>query len=150
MRDMRNFHQILENQGADSFLKMELQSARLKTLIAQACVSKGVRIDIMNCTHVTNQPQGITINTVTPTMANRLKQIQPTIEKKLFDAGITTPITAIRSGKITALAQPEAYPKGEPRIAPPEAAQQVYEEAQLAKDDDVREALERLAQALKA
>ena len=149
MRDMRNFHQILENQGADSFLKMELQSARLKTLIAQACVSKGVRIDIMNCTHVTHQPQG-TINTVTPTMANRLKQIQPTIEKKLFDAGITAPIIAIRSGKITALAQPEAYPQGEPRIAPPEAAQQVYEEAQLATDDAVREALERLAQALKA
>ena len=149
VKDFQNFQQVLSAQRSDSFLKMELDSARLKTLIAHACVSKGLRIDIINATHIAREARGITINTLTPTMANRLKQIQPTIEKTLFDAGITEPILAIRSGKVTLLTQSTPYPKDEPRIAPSYAADQVMAQAQEARDEDVKKCLERLAQALR-
>ena len=149
VKDFQNFQQVLSAQRSDSFLKMELDSARLKTLIARACVSKGLRIDIINATHIAREARGIIINTLTPTMANRLKQIQPTIEKTLFDAGITEPILAIRSGKVTLLTQSTPYPKDEPRIAPSYAADQVMAQAQEARDEDVKKCLERLAQALR-
>lgn len=149
MKDFQNFHQILSSQHQNDFLRLELNNTKIQQLIAKACFSKGLRLDIINGTHITYLPKGITINTYSASMANRLKQIQPTLEKYLFEAGINAPIVAIRSGKITLLPQQESYPTDAPRIAPSYAAEQVKAIAQQAKDEDVRKCLERLAQALK-
>ena len=56
---------------------------------------------------------------------------------------------AVLAGKINPLPKDEPYPEGAPRVAQSGAAEAVRANAALAKDEEVRKSLERLADALR-
>ncbi len=148
MSGLNEFSKVLHSSGTGSLLSRELDTVRLKNIIESACRKKGIRADIQHATRIVFENVGLVIHTTTPTLANRLKQIQPTLERALFDAGIHAQIAGIRSSKINTIEKGDPYPLDPPRIAPAGAAQAVLAASTRAKDDDVKAALERLAKAL--
>ncbi len=139
----------LRKFAPDSTLGQLSESLKISRIIADAVRKKGLRIDFNSQVFVQATQAGISLNTQTASLANRLKQIQPTLERALFDAGIYAPIVSIRAGKIAIVEEKEeSYPTGEPRIAQPGASVAVSQEAQRVKDDELRQALEHLANAI--
>lgn len=141
---------IFASQALDAILGRVLAAKKVADVLYIACRRKGIRFDIRQQTHIDCDRNGITINTQTPTMASKLKQIQPSLEHALFINGINLPIIAIRAGKYTSEPIDQNPPAlGSPRQGSQEASDSIWESAQKAKDEDVRAALERLAQAVK-
>lgn len=150
MYGLESIGKLLNSMDADSLLARQMLSAKIVNVLKRACESKRIHIDFQHCVHVECSSHEIIINTTSATIASRLKQIQPTLEKFLFDHGLNLPIGSIRAGKISPLPQLEQYPKDAPRIASPGAAASVRVNAARAVDDDVRKSLERLADALES
>ena len=148
MYGLEDIGKLIVSVDKDSPLKMQMLAVRLKSILEGACRKRGFNINFHDCVHVECSPRGIVINTTTASLANRLKQIRPTLDKALFDHGIHLPIEAIRSGKIQTLPNLDPYPQDPPRIAPAGASDAVYANALKAQDPDVKKALEQLAQAL--
>lgn len=149
MYGLENIKTVFNSLDGNSFIARQMVASKVAQVLNHACQQKRINIDFQHCVHVECSAQGIIINTTTPTIANRLKQIQPTLEKALFDIGLNFPIQAIRAGKIKPLPDFEPYPKDAPRVAQPGASEAVYASAKRAEDETVRKALERLAEALR-
>ena len=92
---------IFASKELDALLGRVLASKRVADILHMACRRKGIRFDIRHQTHIDCDRNGITINTQTPTMASKLKQIQPSLEQALFVGGCHLPIIAIRAGKFS-------------------------------------------------
>ena len=148
MSGLESIDKLLNSLNPDTLIARQMLSVRVAQVLQRACQSKRLHIDFQRAVHVECASQGIIINTTTPTIANRLKQIQPSLEKYLFDSGLNLPILGIKAGKILPLPDLENYPKDPPRIAQPGAADAVRQNAQRAKDEDIKEVLEKLADAL--
>ena len=148
MNGLENINKLLNSLSPDSLIAQQMLSVRIAGVLKQACLARRLNIDFQHCVHVEGSAEGIVINTTTPTLANRLKQIQPTLAKALFDSGLNFPIQAIRAGKILPLPDLESYPLDPPRVAQPGASEAVRACAQRAEDEDIRKSLERLADAL--
>lgn len=141
---------IFASQALDALLGRVLASKRVADILYTACRRKGIRFDIRNQTHIDCDSKGITINTVTPTIASKLKQIQPTLEQALFVGGCHLPIVAIRAGKFSPTQIDQNPPAlGAIRKGDQKASESLWQSAQKAKDDDVKAALERLSRAVK-
>lgn len=148
MYGLESLDKLLKSMDPNSLIAKQMLSAKVSGILARACQSRHLSIDFQHNIHVECSSQGIVINTTTSTIANRLKQIQPTLEKALFVSGLNLPIQSIRAGKIQPLPDFDEYPKDAPRVAQPGAADAVRLNARRAKDRDIRESLEKLAQAL--
>lgn len=141
---------IFASQALDALLGRVLASKRVADILHIACRRKGIRFDIRNQTHIVCGRNGITINTTTPTMASKLKQIQPTLEQALFVGGCHLPIIAIQAGKFSPTVIDQNPPAlGAVRTGDQKASDSLWQSAQKAKDDDVKAALERLSRAVK-
>ena len=130
----------------DSTLGQLSESLKISRVLAAAIRKKGLKIDFASQVFV----QATTFNTRSTSLANRLKQIQPTLAKALFDEGIHAPILSIRAGKIAISGESEedAYPTDKPRIAQAGASEAVNKEAKRVIDTELRQALERLAKSI--
>lgn len=148
MNGLENINKLLNSLNSDSIIARQMLSVRVAEVLKRACLKRHLNIDFQHCVHVECSTAGIIINTTTPTLANRLKQIQPTLEKALFDSGLNFPIQGILAGKILPLADLEPYPLDPPRVAQPGASEAVRACAKRAEDEDIRKSLERLADAL--
>lgn len=148
MRGLEDISKIINMLDANSPIRAEMAAIQAKTILQNACIHKGLRINFRDCVHVQLTSRGFVINTTTPSLANRLTQLKPTLERALFTAGVQVPIESIRAGKIQALPPQDPYPQDAPRIAPFGASEAVHANAQQAKDPDIKNALEQLAQAL--
>lgn len=148
MNGLENINKLLKSLNPDSLIARQMLSVRVSGVLKQACTNRRLNIDFVHCVHVECTSIGIVINTTTPTLANRLKQIQPTLEKALFDSGLNFPIQAILAGKIQPLADLEPYPLDPPRLAQPGASEAVRACAARAEDEDIKKSLQRLADAL--
>ena len=141
---------IFASKELDALLGRVLASERVADILHMACRRKGIRFDIRHQTHIDCDRNGITINTLTPTMASKLKQIQPSLEQALFVGGCHLPIIAIRAGKFSLTPIDQNPPAlGAVRIGDQQASDSLWQTAQKAKDDDVKAALERLSRAVK-
>ena len=141
---------IFASKELDALLGRILASKRVADILHMACRRKGIRFDIRHQTHIDCDRNGITINTLTPTMASKLKQIQPSLEQALFVGGCHLPIIAIRAGKFSLTPIDQNPPAlGAVRIGDQQASDSLWQTAQKAKDDDVKAALERLSRAVK-
>lgn len=149
MYGLESINSLFKSFDPDSFIARQMLSVRVANVLKQVCQSKRLRIDFQHCIHVECSANGIIINTTTSTIANRLKQVQPSLEKALFDNGLYLPIQNILAGKINPLPKDEPYPEGAPRVAQSGVAEAVRANAALAKDEEVRKSLERLADALR-
>lgn len=134
----------------DSTLGQLSESLKISRVLAAAVRKKGLKIDFAPQVFVQTTQAGITLNTRSTSLANRLKQIQPSLTKALFDEGIHAPILSIRAGKIEISGESEedAYPTDKPRIAQAGASEAVTKEAKRVIDTELRQALERLAKSI--
>ena len=148
MNGLENINKLLNGLNPDSIIAQQMLSVKVANVLKHACASRRLAVDFQHNVHVECSAHGIVINTSTPTLANRLKQIRPTLEKSLFNAGMNFPICDIKAGKISPLPDFEPYPKDAPRVAQPGASEAVRNNAKKAVDEDVRKTLERLADAL--
>lgn len=148
MYGLESINKLLNSLSPDSIIAKQMLSVRIGNVLKRACEAKHLKIDFQHCVHIQTASSGVVINTTTPTLANRLKQIQPTLEKALFDSGLNFPIQSIKAGKIAPLADLADYPKDAPRVAQPGDAEAVRANAARAKDEEVRKTLEKLADAL--
>ncbi len=148
MYGLENINSLFKSLDPDSLIARQMLGVRVGNVLKRVCDSKRLRVDFQHCVHVECSANGLTINTTTPTIANRLKQIQPSLEKALFDNGLNLPIRNIMAGKIVPLPSQDPYPKDSPRIAQPGAAEAVRANAARADDEDIRKSLEKLADAL--
>ena len=149
MYGLENIKTVFNSLAGDAFIARQMVASKVTQVLEHACRKKRTNIDFQHCAHVECSARGIIINTTTATIANRLKQIQPSLEKALFDIGLNFPLQAIRAGKIKPLPDFEPYPKDAPRVAQPGASEAVYASAKHAEDETIRKALEKLAEALK-
>lgn len=148
MRGLENIGKIIDALDATSPIRAEMAAIQAKNILQNTCIRKGLRINFRDCIHIQLTTRGFLVNTTTPSLASRLTQIKPTLERALFNAGVHVPIESIRAGKIQALPPQDPYPQDAPRIAPIGASEAVQVNAEHAKDPEIKNALERLAQAL--
>lgn len=151
MRDgPQTIESIFASESLNEIFGRVLESKHIADILHIACRRKGIRFDIRQHTHIDCDRKGITINTQTPTMASKLKQIQPSLEHALFVSGCQLPIIAIRAGKYSpTIIEQDPPAMGQPRQGDQAASDSIWASAQKAKDDDVRAALERLSKAVK-
>ena len=114
MYGLESIDKLLNSLNPDTLIARQMLSVRVAQVLQRACQSKRLHIDFQRAVHVECASQGIIINTTTPTIANRLKQIQPSLEKYLFDSGLNLPILGIKAGKILPLPDLENYPEIKP------------------------------------
>lgn len=148
MRGLEDIGKIIDALDATSPIRAEMAAIQAKNILQNTCIRKGLRINFRDCIHIQLTTRGFLVNTTTPSLASRLTQIKPTLERALFNAGVHVPIESIRAGKIQALPPQDPYPQDAPRIAPIGASEAVQANAEQAKDPEIKNALERLAQAL--
>ncbi|HIU73060.1 MAG TPA: hypothetical protein IAC65_02230 [Candidatus Aphodousia faecipullorum] len=148
MRGLEDIGKIIDALDATSPIRAEMAAIQAKNILQNTCIRKGLRINFRDCIHIQLTTRGFLVNTTTPSLASRLTQIKPTLERALFNAGVHVPIESIRAGKIQALPPQDPYPQDAPRIAPIGASEAVQANAEYAKDPEIKNALERLAQAL--
>ena len=148
MRGLEDIGKIIDALDATSPIRAEMAAIQAKNILQNTCIRKGLRINFRDCIHIQLTTRGFLVNTTTPSLASRLTQIKPTLERALFNAGVQVPIESIRAGKIQALPPQDPYPQDAPRIAPIGASEAVQANAEHAKDPEIKNALERLAQAL--
>lgn len=148
MRGLEDIGKIIDALDATSPIRAEMAAIQAKNILQNICIRKGLRINFRDCIHIQLTTRGFLVNTTTPSLASRLTQIKPTLERALFNAGVHVPIESIRAGKIQALPPQDPYPQDAPRIAPIGASEAVQANAEHAKDPEIKNALERLAQAL--
>ena len=148
MRGLEDIGKIIDALDATSPIRAEMAAIQAKNILQNTCIRKGLRINFRDCIHIQLTTRGFLVNTTTPSLASRLTQIKPTLERALFNAGVHVPSESIRAGKIQALPPQDPYPQDAPRIAPIGASEAVQANAEHAKDPEIKNALERLAQAL--
>lgn len=148
MRGLEDIGKIIDTLDVTSPIRAEMAAIQAKNILQNTCIRKGLRINFRDCIHIQLTTRGFLVNTTTPSLASRLTQIKPTLERALFNAGVRVPIESIRAGKIQALPPQDPYPQDAPRIAPIGASEAVQANAEHAKDPEIKNALERLAQAL--
>lgn len=148
MYGLESLDKLLKSMDPNSLIAKQMLGVKVTGILKRACQTRRLHIDFQHNIHVECASQGIIINTTSATIANRLKQIQPTLEKALFDSGLNLPIQSIRAGKIQPLAGWDEYPKDAPRIAQPGTSEAVLANAMRAEDLEIRESLKRLANAL--
>ena len=148
MRGLEDIGKIIDALDATSPIRAEMAAIQAKNILQNTCIRKGLRINFRDCIHIQLTTRGFLVNTTTPSLASRLTQIKPTLERALFNAGVHVPIESIRAGKIQALPPQDPYPQDAPRIAPIGASEAVQANAEHAKDPEIKNSLERLAQAL--
>ena len=140
---------IFASDALHDVLGRVLESKKLADIAHQCCRRRGILFDVRRYARFDCDRVGISICTQTPTMAVKLKQIQPSLEKAFFDHGIYQKIIAIRAGRFASLPDQGNPPAQCPaRVGTVEASISIEKNAQSVQDDDVKAALERLAQAV--
>ena len=84
MRGLEDIGKIIDALDATSPIRAEMAAIQAKNILQNTCIRKGLRINFRDCIHIQLTTRGFLVNTTTPSLASRLTQIKPTLERALF------------------------------------------------------------------
>lgn len=140
---------IFASDALHDILGRVLESKKLADIAYHCCRRRGILFDVRRFARFDCDKVGISICTQTPTMAAKLKQIQPSLEKAFYENGYYQKIIAIRAGRFASLPDQSNPPaQCPPRIGTVQASLSIEKSAEAVTDEDVKAALKRLARAV--
>lgn len=146
--DLDEMDKIFHSKDLSFLLDRVLQSKKVAEILQKAVLERGIRFDIRRTCLIDCDQNGFIISAKTPTIASKLKQLQPSLEKALFVNGIHTPIVAIRASQYTPIVIDQNPPAlGPVRQGDQQTSDAIHQTALKARDEDVKASLERLSKA---
>lgn len=140
------FIDILRTSGKTPVARA-LDAARATRALSGALKAKGLPDYFARAASVTVSEAGVSVHASSAAVASKLRQLAPSLNDALGRAGIGLSLADVRADK-TAFAPDGPEPEGPPRTAGGEASEAVRAQARETRDEKVRQALERLAEAL--
>ena len=140
---------VLRNTPDKTLLSRALVALEVEDVLNRALTSRGLPRLFGTKAVVTMTGTTLTVHCVSAPVATKIRQLTPTLEKALFEAGYTLSVAAVRADKRSSALFEEPTVEGDPREASPEAADAVEAEAMKAEDPEIKKALLQLAKALR-